>query len=105
MFHEIEFKLYFIDFETKYLSWYTSGKSGTCEIKITAIHNNTNNIGFQSKRKYDFVRTNEILDCVMKTVVDAILDQIVNQAHGIELQCESMRKKEKNYHNHLMETK
>ncbi|MBW1764424.1 MAG: IS21-like element helper ATPase IstB [Deltaproteobacteria bacterium] len=40
-----------------------------------------------------------------KTVADAILDRIVHQAHRIELQGESMRKKEKNYHNQLMETK
>ena len=40
-----------------------------------------------------------------KTVADAILDRIVHQAHRIELKGESMRKKEKNYHNHLMETK
>lgn len=40
-----------------------------------------------------------------KTVADAILDRIVHQAHRIELQGESMRKKEKKYHNQLMETK
>jgi hypothetical protein len=58
-----EFKLYFNEYETEYYSSSEDWTSGICEIIITINYNNTNDIRFQSKHKYDFVNTNEILKC------------------------------------------
>ncbi len=66
-----EFKLYFNEYETEYFPNWEDGLSGKCEIIITINHNNTNDIRFQSKRKYDFVNTSEILKCDKPWTYDA----------------------------------